>query len=558
LRLWPAWLIVVAQTIALMVVTTPSIQNVIRFLCLMAGPLLASLLFSGWLLFASRLARREKAGIAVAGLVCPLAVAFFSVHESALWTTLWVYGVPLAIVLVTVALTVLGRHRRRAFGAVLLLGLGWSVFLLLRNEGFDGSYHPGFAWRWSPGHEATLRPLAILPDPVAPVPDGLVWPQFRGPNGNGAVADDLPRLNWPVAKPKELWRIPIGLGWSSFAYDQGRLYTQEQRGGNECITCYSAQTGAPLWSHADASRFAETVSGAGPRSTPSVAAGLVYALGGNGLLTCLEAAAGKPVWQRDLAAELQAPVPMWGFSGSPLVLGDKLIVYAGGAGDNGLLALDRQTGKTLWGFASADMNYTTPRAMVLDGQECIVFCDRRGVHALAPADGKPLWTCLPKNWQGPGMIDPQQVSPTSLIVALGDGVGLARLEVKSLNGQWRIEETWSSDQLGPSFNDFVVLDGHLYGFDQARFSCLDAGTGVRKWQGNDYGFGQAVLLKTSAQILIVAENGDVVLVPATPQRFSEIARLPVLNDKTWNHPIVVGNRLFLRNGKTAVCLQLAP
>jgi outer membrane protein assembly factor BamB len=156
------------------------------------------------------------------------------------------------------------------------------------------------------------------------------------------------------------------------------------------------------------------------------------------------------------------------------------------------------------------------------------------------------------------MVDPQQVSPSALIVALGDGVGLARLEVKLQNDQWSIAESWSTDKLCPSFNDFVVLDGYLYGFDQARFSCLDAGNGMLKWQGRQYGFGQAVLLKTSALIIVAAENGDAVLLAATPRMFTEIARIPVLNDKTWNHPIVVGSRLFMRNGKTAVCLQLAP
>ena len=560
LRLWPAWLIAVAQAIALILTVAPSIQNVIRFIFMMAGPLLAGLLFSVWLLFASRLRWRERIGLAAAGVVSPAVAFFLSVHEAALQTTMFCYGVPLAIFLVTGALTVFERRQQRTILAALVLSLGWLIFPLLRNEGFDGSYYPEFSWRWGPQHEATLPPVPSVQAALggAELPDGLSWPQFRGPEGNGAAGGALPELDWAARRPKELWRVTVGPGWSSFAYESGRLFTQEQRGVNECVSCYSAQNGTLIWSHADASRFAEAVSGAGPRSTPSVARGRVYALGGKGLLTCLAAADGKRLWQRNLVSELKAPVPNWGFSGSPLVLGDLLIVYAGAAGDNGLIALDVQTGNTRWGFASTGMNYTTARPMTLAGVECVVFCDGRGVHALSPGDGKPLWTFRPKDWQGPGMVDPQQVSPAGLVVALGDGVGLARLEVAKQDGQWRVDEAWSTDSLCPSFNDFVVLDGHVYGFNQALFTCLDVRTGELKWEGGHYGFGQAVLVKSSAQIIVAAENGDAVLLRAEPRRLDENARFPVLNGKTWNHPVVVGSRLFMRNGKAAVCLRLDP
>ena len=169
-----------------------------------------------------------------------------------------------------------------------------------------------------------------------------------------------------------------------------------------------------------------------------------------------------------------------------------------------------------------------------------------------------LWTFKPSLWKGPAMVDPQQVSPGSLIVGLGDGVGTARLEVSKAGEEWSIVEVWASTKLRPSFNDSVVLDDSIFGFNQAIFSCVDAKTGERKWQGGRYGFGQSVLLKKAQQIIIAAENGDAVLLQATPEKLTEIARIPVLNDKTWNHPVIADGRLFLRNGKVAVCLQLAP
>ena len=562
LRLWPAWVIAMAQAVGLVVTVTPSIQNLARFLVMMAGPAVTALLFSVWMLFGSRLRWPEKVAISLAAIAAPVIAALISVPEDALRTALWIYGVPLAVFLNTLALTVWSTSAQRSVVAICLMSLGWGSFALVRNEGFDGDYYPEFAWRWSPRHEDTLTaltaagPAAKLEFAEADEPGS--WPQFRGPEGNGVVTDSPPQLDWVANPPRELWRISIGPGWSSFSYHNGRLFTQEQRGDQEYITCYSATDGSLVWSHADDTRFTEVVSGAGPRSTPSVADGFVYAFGGTGLLTCLNEADGSMVWQRDLAAELGAPIPMWGCSGSPLIVGSQLILFAGAPGDQGLISLDTTTGKSLWGFASTDMNYTTARLMTLSGEDCIVFCDSRGVHSLAPETGTVKWTFQPNKWKGPAMVDPQQLSPTSLLVGLGDGIGLARLEVGRTGEQWTISETWSTTKLRPSFNDSLVLDDYIYGFNQAIFSCIDATTGERQWHGGRYGFGQTVLLKSSRQIIAAAEDGDIALLQATPDGLDEMARIPVLDGKTWNHPIVVGDRLFVRNGKAAVCLQLTP
>lgn len=563
LRLWPAWLIGAAQPVVLVLNVTPSIHIDTRLAFMVLGPLVSALLISTWVMIASGLRRWEKSALAAAGIVCPVVSLLVSLPEDALRATLWIYGVPLAVIMVTVGLSVRSRSPRRSILAIGLLGIGWGSFAFLRNEGFEGDYFPQFAWRWSPRHEDTLpaleNPAGPAPASAADAPaDSLSWPQFRGPAGNASVSDEITPQDWAAKPPKELWRIPVGPGWSSFSHDKGRLFTQEQRREDECITCYSALDGRLIWSHADETRFSEVVSGAGPRSTPSVADGCVYALGGRGLLTCLNDADGTVVWQRNLVRELKAPVPTWGFSGSPLILGDKLVVFAGAPGNEGLIALDRLTGRILWGFPSTDTNYTTARPMTFANEECVVFCDGRGVHALAPDTGSPRWTYKPKLWNGPPLIDPQQLSQSSLLVGLGEAVGLTRLEVGKSGGTWSVEESWTTTRLRSSFNDMVVLDDCVYGFNQSVFVCFDAKTGERKWQGGRYGFGQAVLLRNPAQIIVTAENGDAVLLRATPERLDEIARIPVLHDKTWNHPIVVGDRLFLRNGKTAVCLQLNP
>lgn len=563
-RLWPAWLISFAMVVVLIVTVTSSIANRPRFFVMMGGPLFGSLLFSIWVLFASRLRWREKLALACGGLAWPVISGLISVPESALRTAMWVHGIPLAIFTVTAGLTCFPTHRLRTPAAIALLGLGWLSFGLVRNEGFDGEYYPEFVWRWSNQHEANLpelpRTMTVSPTDTAVVPDATVpaeWPGFRGPLGDG-VADGEPlSIDWQARPPREVWRIPVGPGWGSFAFDQGRLFTQEQRLEQEVLSCYSALDGKLLWSHADDNRFTEVVSGAGPRSTPAVSRGRVFAMGGKGLLTCVQEADGQQVWQRNLVQDYQAPIPMWGFSGSPLVVDDLVVIFVGGTEDNGWMAFSADTGAKVWGIPSSGMNYTTAQLMTLNDQRCLVFCDGRGVHGADVVTGKLLWTHQPTGWNGTPMVDVRQLSPTSLLVALGDGIGMTRVDLEREGDSWSFRDVWTSKRLRPSFNDSLITDGTIYGFNQAVFSCIDSTTGERLWQGGRYGFGQAILLKNASCIVVAAENGDAVLLKTSREKLEELGRIPVLDGKTWNHPIAVNNQLFLRNGKVAVCLDLS-
>jgi outer membrane protein assembly factor BamB len=564
LRLWPAWMIAVATFVALVLTVTPSIANGPRFLIMIGGPLLGLLLISFWVLFLSRLKVLEKLAISLAALALPALAFAVSDPNEASRTALFIYGVPLAVLLVTLGFSIWKNRSGRVLRTAALMALGWAAFVPLRNDGFDGDYFPELTWRWTPDHEATLERLPFgEQEPQMEIQEpswaaGQSWQQFRGPTGDGVVEDVLSQIDWQATPPQEVWRISIGPGWSSFTYHQGRLFTQEQRGELEYISCYSAEDGSLLWSHADASRFEEVVSGSGPRSTPSVSEGRVYAMGARALLTCLDEVTGSLIWQRDLAKELNLRVPQWGFSGSPTVIDGKVIVYAGGADDNGLLALSTETGEKVWGFPSTGENYTTARLLTLSGVDCLMFCDQSGVHALEPSSGSLQWSFKPSGWKSTPMVDPQKLGDASLLVALGDGVGMARLETVRNDDQWTIEEQWSTNQLRPSFNDSLIDGDLIFGFNQNIFSCIDAKTGRRIWHGGRFGFGQAVLLENLGVILLAAEKGDAIFLRASGENLDLIHRIPLLDDKTWNHPVVIGNRLFMRNGKVAACLQLSP
>jgi len=320
--------------------------------------------------------------------------------------------------------------------------------------------------------------------------------------------------------------------------------------------CYDSRSGDELWRHGVENMFSEVVSGPGPRATPTIADHRLLSFGARGFLTCLDAVTGQEIWQRDLMSEFDGQLPMWGYSGSPLVYESLCIVFAGGPADNGLIAFDLEAGEVVWEIAAPGRNFSSPQLCRFGESSQVLFGTSDGLISIDPQTGVELWSTTPGNWRGPAMVQPQQIGESSVIVPLGDGIGVARIDVESNGDEWSVTEVWSSRDLKPSFNDFVYHDGFLYGFDQSIFACVDAETGERQWKKGRYGFGQVLLLEQSAALVIQQESGQIVVVKASPQQHTEIATLDALTDKTWNHPIVASGRLFVRNGVEMVCFEL--
>src|SRR5205823_6685651 len=225
------------------------------------------------------------------------------------------------------------------------------------------------------------------------------WPGFRGPGRDGVVRGVRIATDWDRAPPVELWRRPVGPGWSSFAVSGDRLYTQEQRGDDELVSCYSVTAGQPVWAHRDAARFWESNAGAGPRATPALGDGRVYTLGGTGIVNALHAADGAVAWSRDAAADTGAKLPGWGFAGSPLLVDDLVIVAASGR----LAAYDRATGAVRWTARSGGGGYSSPHLATLGGVRQVVLANGSGAAGLAPATGAELWKHA---WAGDGIVQP--------------------------------------------------------------------------------------------------------------------------------------------------------
>ena len=380
------------------------------------------------------------------------------------------------------------------------------------------------------------------------------WPGFRGPRRDGVIAGISIDKDWSKSPPVEMWRRPVGPGWSSFAVHDGFIYTQEQRGDDEVVSSYQLRTGEPVWRHRDGVRFWESNGGAGPRGTPTYDKGRLYTFGATGILNALDARTGRVVWSRNVASDIGKAVPMWGFASSPLVVGNLVIVAASGT----LVAYDLPTGNRRWSGPSHNGSYSSPHLSMIDGVPQILLLSAAGATSVAPVDGAVLWEYP---WAGdvtivqPAVISGSDVLVTSA-VATG-GIGLRRLEIVHTGNDWRVEERWSSNGLKPYFNDFVVHNGYAFGFDGAILSCVDLTDGTRKWKGGRYGNGQLVLLPEQDLLLVISEEGDLALVRATPDQFSEVGRFTALEGKTWNHPVLVGDALLVRNDHEMAAFRLS-
>ncbi len=457
-----------------------------------------------------------------------------------------------------VAWAVASRHLadgpRRATMVVSIL-LACGVWTLVRSGGFTGNFDNDLKWRWSETPEEQLlaregdNPTVPASAPVG-LPDKADWPGFRGPNRDGIIGGVQIETNWSVSPPVERWRRPIGPGWSSFAVSGDLLYTQEQRGDNEVVSCYKVSTGEPVWRHRNAARFWEANAGPGPRGTPTLKDGRVYSFGATGILNVLDASDGSVVWSRNAASDTQAELPYWGFASSPLVVDDLVIVATSGA----LVAYDIATGDPRWSRPDSSVSYSSPHLLTVDGVTQILTLNATGLTSVAPADGTLLWE---HPWPGYPIVQPTLTADGDVLISVSDRSGIRCLSVANGPEGWTIEERWTSNGLKPYFNDFVVHEGHAFGFDGGILACIDIEDGKRKWKGGRYGHGQLVLLADQDVLLVLSEKGELALVSATADQFTELARFPAIDGKTWNHPVLVDDILLVRNGREMAAFRLS-
>jgi outer membrane protein assembly factor BamB len=525
----------------------------------MLGALICAAVIVVWWVLFSRAAWPDRIGAIVLMVVAVMAtkrIVHQSIAGGMMGMMLPVFSIP-ALSLALVAAATVGRRLTNATRRALILAaivLGCGVFLLLRTGGITGEANSDWHWRWSKTPEERLLAQAA-DEPSAPTTPvvtkaGIDWPGFRGSERDGVVHGVRIKTDWVASPPVELWRRSIGPGWSSFAVSGDLVYTQEQRGDEEIVSCYSLSTGKPVWRHSDSARFWESNAGPGPRGTPTISNGRLYTLGATGIVNVLDAGTGAVIWSRNAASDTGAKLPGWGFASSPLVVNDLVVVATAGK----LVAYDLGSGKPRWFGPDGGAGYSSPQLVTLKGVQQILLLCGPGAISVSPTDGQRLWEYpLSSNTR---IIQPALTADGDVLVNDGEGNGMRRLAVEKGPNGWTVTERWTSEGLNPYFNDFVVREGYAYGFDGSNLACIDLKDGNRKWKGGTFGHGQLVLLSDQALLLVLTEEGELALVKAAPEQFAEVARFPAIKGKTWNHPALVGDTLLVRNGEEMAAFRL--
>ena len=461
------------------------------------------------------------------------------------------------------------RFQRRArFGiAGLVIGLVATFLGLFRIDHFGGDMQPSFAWRFGTATEAPLEVPTTSTEVDLTTTTPWDFPQFLGPQRAAAVDVALAR-DWESRPPKRLWKQPIGAGWSGFAVVNGYAITQEQRGALESVSCYELETGALLWSHSIEQHYNTLIAGEGPRSTPTIDEGRVYALTSNGLLLALEGSSGELIWQHDLPAEYgvdaatETATVLYGRSNSPLIAGARVIVPAGGPPEGekvSLVAFDKISGEKIWEGGRRQISYSSPSLAMLAGIEQVLSVNEASVSGHALESGKELWSFdrPARTNADPNASQPVAIPPDGVFVSKGYGLGGALLRLESdADGAVSVEQVWASPRsLRTKFTNVTVHAGHLYGLSDGILECVEVATGKRVWKRGRYYQGQ--ILRARDLLIVLTEDGEVVLVEANPTTDgAELGRFQGIAGKTWNNFALYGPNLVIRNAQEAAVYRL--
>jgi outer membrane protein assembly factor BamB len=398
------------------------------------------------------------------------------------------------------------------------------------------------------------------------------WPQYRGPDQTGISAESV-NLSWPADGPKLVWKIPTKNGFSSFAISGGKVCTQVNReiDGEKREVCVAldAATGKELWAvdvgvgkydSGGDSGTPDNRGGDGPRSTPTISEGKVYVLTQDLVVRCLDAETGKQVWIRDLVKQHAGRNIGWKSAASPVVDGDRVFLGGGGRGQS-LLALDKKTGEVLWKDHDETITHSTPVATTIHGERQVVFFLKSGLLSVAAKDGKALWR-FPFPFNVSTAISPI-VSGDVVYCSAGYDVGGGACRIVKDGDQYTAKQLWRISGVKLVANHWstpVVKDGHLYGmFSFKRFGvgplkCVELATGKVEWEQPGFGAGNVILVKD--KVLALADDGQLVVVEATPKAYQEVARFKAVTGKCWSTPALSDGKIYVRSTKEGACLAL--
>ena len=454
---------------------------------------------------------------------------------------------------------------KRGVAAGLLAAVALAC-AVLRIERVSGDLVPQFVFRWTSSRDR------LLPAAVASASAGVAWeatprdfPRFLGPAGSGSLEGVSLDREWEARPPERLWRRPIGAGWSGFAVCGDHAVTLEQRGEQELVSCQAVETGVVEWTVSVPGRHETVLGGVGPRSTPTIADGVVYTSGATGWLHAIDGVSGRVLWKKNVLDDLgidaaaHAAAVAWGRAGSPLVTDSLVIVPGGGPGQDGeavsLVSYDRATGERRWTGGSEQVSYVSPALARIGGREVVLTVNEASVAGHDPDSGAELWRF---DWPGHSNSDAtcsqaHVLDGDRIFISKGYGVGAAVFG--RADGAAAFTPVWSQPAaLKTKFTNVAIHDGHAYGLSDGILECVSLAEGKRRWKGGRYGQGQ--VLRAGDLLVVQAESGEVVLVGCTPEKHAVVGRLTALDGQTWNNPCLSGDRLLVRNAEEAACYRV--
>lgn len=465
-------------------------------------------------------------------------------------------------------------------GSVLILGIGivelFRVYgLRMEMRGSGGS--PMFTFRSKEKLYSELEksrasqappPATTKPEEPSPVVAAKVepkteeakvpvveatsyWIDFRGPLRDGIYTQKPLLETWPAEGLKPLYKQPIGMGYASFVVGAGRAFTIEQRRDKEAVTAYDLKTGRELWAHSYPAQFQESLGGEGPRATPTYHGGLVYSLGATGELRVLDAKTGTLKWSKQILTDNNAGNLQWGASSSPLIVDDKVVVQPGGTNGTSIVAYEKNTGRKIWASQNDQAAYTSPMLVNLAGVRQILAVTSKRVVGLDPESGKLLWDYPWVTQYNVNSAQPLLVDSTHFILSAGYGHGTALVELTSGNAK----TVWENNRMKNRFNTSVLHKGYMYGIDEGIFVCMRISDGQQMWKAGRYGYGQ--LLLAGDRIILVSEQGELVLIEPSPDKLNELAKFQAIEGKTWNNLAIEDGILLVRNGAEMAAFNLS-
>ncbi len=382
----------------------------------------------------------------------------------------------------------------------------------------------------------------------------ISWPNWMGAKHDGISHESGWSSEWPADGLPVVWSREIGIGFSSVSIANNRLFTMGHIDGFEQVVALKNETGEPIWSHKYECQLVDNLHEGGPGATPTIDGEFVYSLGREGQLFCLRAKSGDVVWSKSLQNDLELRMPEWGFTSSPYILGDQLILEAGR-----VVSYNKKTGEKNWQTDEHSAGYGSAIAFQHEGHTLLATFDCDGLRILEAANGEQV---VFARWDSPfGTNSTTPIVKDGMIyVSSGYGVGCGLFRLKDS----KLEMVYSNRRMRNHFNNSILLDGHVYGFDGnsnlgrvVQLKCMNFESGEVAWKQRGLGCGS--LMIADGKLLILGEDGTLVLAKATPEGFQELARSPFLDGRCWTVPVLLNGRVYGRNadGKL-ICVRLPP